>query len=283
MWALRTTAFRAVISTSFADIFRGNALKNGLVPVEVPEDVHERLLAAPTGEVVIDVGRATLTLPDGTDAPFPLEPFARYCLLEGVDELEFLLSRDAEIAEYEKQSGPNPGGCPHEANGRGPSGRRHRPRGHVGGHVRAAGLRARGPEGRADRRRGHRRDRRSVPAETLALCSESTAVFLGAVGGPKWDGATARPEAGLLGLRRGLGLHANLRPARYMGLPTPLREGLVRHADLLVVRDLAGGVYFGEPRGTATASPSTPGRRPRSRPGWWPTSRSARPDAAGSA
>jgi 3-isopropylmalate dehydrogenase len=70
------------------------------------------------------------------------------------------------------------------------------------------------------------------------------------VGGPKWDGASVRPEAGLLGLRRGLGLHTNLRPARYMGLPTPLRDGLVRHADLLVVRDLAGGVYFGEPRGT---------------------------------
>jgi len=89
-----------------------------------------------------------------------------------------------------------------------------------------------------------------LPAATLALCAESTAVFLGAVGGPKWDGAKARPEAGLLGIRRGLGLHTNLRPARYMGLPTPLREGLVRHADLLVVRDLAGGVYFGEPRGT---------------------------------
>jgi 3-isopropylmalate dehydrogenase len=88
-----------------------------------------------------------------------------------------------------------------------------------------------------------------LPAATLALCSESTAVFLGAVGGPKWDNAKVRPEAGLLGIRHGLGLHTNLRPARYMGLPTPLREGLVRHADLLVVRDLAGGVYFGEPRG----------------------------------
>jgi 3-isopropylmalate dehydrogenase len=88
-----------------------------------------------------------------------------------------------------------------------------------------------------------------LPGETLALCKESTAVFLGAVGGPKWDGSTVRPEAGLLGLRQYLGLHANLRPARYLGLPTPLRDGVVRHADILVVRDLAGGVYFGEPRG----------------------------------
>ena len=88
-----------------------------------------------------------------------------------------------------------------------------------------------------------------LPGETLALCRESTAVFLGAVGGPKWDGGAVRPELGLLGLRSNLGLHTNLRPSRYLGLPTPLREGLVRHADILVVRDLAGGVYFGEPRG----------------------------------
>ena len=87
-----------------------------------------------------------------------------------------------------------------------------------------------------------------LPAETVALCRESAAVFLGAVGGPKWDGAAARPEQGLLRLRRELGVYANLRPARYMGLPTPLREGLARQADILVVRELSGGVYFGEPR-----------------------------------
>ncbi len=87
-----------------------------------------------------------------------------------------------------------------------------------------------------------------LPRETLDLCRSSDAVLLGAVGGPRWEGAV-RAEDGLLRLRRGLGLFANLRPARYMGLPTPLRDGLVRHADILVVRDLAGGVYFGEPRG----------------------------------
>ncbi len=88
-----------------------------------------------------------------------------------------------------------------------------------------------------------------LPAATLEACRSSQAVLLGAVGGPRWDGAPQRPEQGLLRLRRGLGLYANLRPARFMGLPTPLREGLARHADVLVVRDLAGGVYFGEPRG----------------------------------
>jgi 3-isopropylmalate dehydrogenase len=90
-----------------------------------------------------------------------------------------------------------------------------------------------------------------LPPETLQLCRDSQAVLLGAVGGPKWDGGPARPESGLLQLRQGLGLYANLRPARFMGLATPLRDGLVRHANILVVRDLAGGVYFGQPRGTS--------------------------------
>jgi 3-isopropylmalate dehydrogenase len=88
-----------------------------------------------------------------------------------------------------------------------------------------------------------------LPPETLEVCKTSDAVFLGAVGGPKWDGAPRRPEDGLLRLRRGLDVYANLRPARYMGLPTPLKEGLARHADILVVRELSSGVYFGEPRG----------------------------------
>jgi 3-isopropylmalate dehydrogenase len=88
-----------------------------------------------------------------------------------------------------------------------------------------------------------------LPPATLETCLRSEAVLLGAVGGPKWDGSPIRAEQGLLRLRQSLGLFANLRPARFMGQPTPLREALVRNADILVVRDLAGGVYFGEPRG----------------------------------
>jgi 3-isopropylmalate dehydrogenase len=88
-----------------------------------------------------------------------------------------------------------------------------------------------------------------LPPESLAACREGQAVLLGAVGGPRWESGGPRPEQGLLRLRRELGLFANLRPAKYLGLPTPLHEGLVRHADVLVVRDLLGGVYFGEPRG----------------------------------
>jgi 3-isopropylmalate dehydrogenase len=93
-----------------------------------------------------------------------------------------------------------------------------------------------------------------LPDETLAICRESQAVLLGAVGGAKWDGGPVRAEAGLLGLRKGLGVFANLRPAKYMGLPTPLRDGLVRQANLLVVRELMEGVYFGEPRGNDGAT-----------------------------
>jgi 3-isopropylmalate dehydrogenase len=87
-----------------------------------------------------------------------------------------------------------------------------------------------------------------LPAETLAACRDCDAVLLGAVGGPAWEDRPVRPEQGLLRLRRELGVYANLRPSRYLGLPTPLREGLARHADILVVRELSGGVYFGEPR-----------------------------------
>ena len=87
-----------------------------------------------------------------------------------------------------------------------------------------------------------------LPPETVALCRESDLVFLGAVGGPKWEKGDVRPEQGLLRLRRTLDVYANLRPARYLGLPTPLKESLVRQADILVVRELSGGVYFGEPR-----------------------------------
>jgi 3-isopropylmalate/(R)-2-methylmalate dehydratase small subunit len=100
-WALHDYGFRAVISTSIADIFRNNSLKNGLVPVVVDEAVHAKLLASPGAEVTISVEDETLTLSDGTRVGFPIDPFARYCLLNGVDELEFLLSQGDAIAAFE--------------------------------------------------------------------------------------------------------------------------------------------------------------------------------------
>ena len=101
-WALQDFGFAAVISTGFADIFRTNCLKNGLLPVLLDEKSHEWLLANPNIEITIDVASTTLTLPDGTRVKFPLEGFAKYCLLNGVDELGFLLSKNEAIAAYER-------------------------------------------------------------------------------------------------------------------------------------------------------------------------------------
>jgi 3-isopropylmalate/(R)-2-methylmalate dehydratase small subunit len=100
-WALQDFGFAAVISTEFADIFRTNCLKNGLLPIVVDENTHAWLLANPNVEVAIDVATTTLTLPDGTAVSFPLEGFAKYCLLNGVDELGFLLSKNDAIVAYE--------------------------------------------------------------------------------------------------------------------------------------------------------------------------------------
>ncbi len=101
-WALLDFGFQAVISTEFADIFRTNSLKNSLLPVVVDEKTHAWLLAHPGAEVSIDVEHTTLTLSDGTQVKFPLEGFARYCLLNGIDELGFLLSQNAAIKTYEQ-------------------------------------------------------------------------------------------------------------------------------------------------------------------------------------
>ena len=107
VWALQAGGFDAVVSTAFADIFRANALKNGLVPVQVDPAAHARLLEAGSDEVTIDVEAGVLSV-GALRAPFPLEPFARYCLVNGLDELAFLLSREREIAAYEAAAGPAP-------------------------------------------------------------------------------------------------------------------------------------------------------------------------------
>jgi 3-isopropylmalate/(R)-2-methylmalate dehydratase small subunit len=104
-WALTDYGFRAVVSTEIADIFRNNSLKNGLLPVVVDEQTHSWLLANPGVEVAIDLESCTLALPDGREVRFPLEPFARYCLMNGVDELGFLLSHMGDIERYERTHG----------------------------------------------------------------------------------------------------------------------------------------------------------------------------------
>ncbi len=102
-WALVDYGFKAVISTRIADIFRNNALKNGLVPVVLEPAAHAKLLAAPGVRVTIDIGAQTVTLPDGSTASFPLDGFARYCLMNGVDELGFLLAQEEAIAKFESR------------------------------------------------------------------------------------------------------------------------------------------------------------------------------------
>jgi 3-isopropylmalate/(R)-2-methylmalate dehydratase small subunit len=101
-WGLVDFGIRAVISTQIADIFRNNALKNGLVPVIVDIDTHQWLLDNPGAVVSVDVETATLTLPDDRVLEFPIDRFSQHCLLEGVDQLGYLLSQDVAISNFEQ-------------------------------------------------------------------------------------------------------------------------------------------------------------------------------------
>jgi 3-isopropylmalate/(R)-2-methylmalate dehydratase small subunit len=104
-WALDGFGVRAVLAPLFADIFRSNALKNGLLPVELPADAHAELAAAveadPDAEVTVDLEAETVTLPGGRAVRFTVDPFARQMLLDGTDELGYLLSQGAAVAAYE--------------------------------------------------------------------------------------------------------------------------------------------------------------------------------------
>ena len=104
-WALTQFGFRAVVSTSFADIFKSNALKNSLLPIVVPREIHGELFRAveadPQYTVTVDLAAQKLVLPDGRAVEFPVDAFSKHCLLEGVDELGYILKHEAEIAAYE--------------------------------------------------------------------------------------------------------------------------------------------------------------------------------------
>ena len=102
-WALLDHGFRAVISTAIADIFTSNALKNGLLPVVVDPASAQWLLDNPGAEVRVDLERSVVVLPQGREARFQIETFARYCLLNGVDELGYLRSQEAAIARHESR------------------------------------------------------------------------------------------------------------------------------------------------------------------------------------
>jgi 3-isopropylmalate/(R)-2-methylmalate dehydratase small subunit len=101
-WAIYDFGIRAVISSEIADIFSTNSLNNGLVPVIVDVDTHQWLLDNPGVEITVDVDACEITLPDGKTAPFPIEPFARHCILEGLDPMGFLQQNAPNIEEFEK-------------------------------------------------------------------------------------------------------------------------------------------------------------------------------------
>lgn len=107
-WALMGAGFKAVISTEFADIFRNNALKNGLLPIIVDEDTQQQLFSLaeedPTTSVSVDVESQTLTLPDGRKVKFPLDGFSKYCLLNGVDQLGYLMNLGDKVQNYESNN-----------------------------------------------------------------------------------------------------------------------------------------------------------------------------------
>jgi 3-isopropylmalate/(R)-2-methylmalate dehydratase small subunit len=108
-WALADFGFKTIISTAFADIFRNNCLKNGLLPVLVDKVIHQKLLSLtemqPDAKITVELSHQVLRLPDGTSVAFPIDPFAKKCLMEGIDELGYLLRLSDKISAYEVSHG----------------------------------------------------------------------------------------------------------------------------------------------------------------------------------
>jgi 3-isopropylmalate/(R)-2-methylmalate dehydratase small subunit len=110
-WALQGFGFKAVLSTYFADIFQNNALKNGVLPIVIPENVYNYLVEEDSknpgqATVSVDLENQSITLPDGESINFPIEPFAKYCVINGVDQLGFLASADADVSQFETARAP---------------------------------------------------------------------------------------------------------------------------------------------------------------------------------
>ena len=101
-WALLDYGIRAVVSTEIADIFRSNSLKNGLLPIVVDAASHDLLLENPGSAVTVDIAASTISLPDGSTVSYPIDEFARHCLLEGVDQLGFLQQHTNDIHNFEE-------------------------------------------------------------------------------------------------------------------------------------------------------------------------------------
>jgi len=102
-WSLLDYGFRAVVSSSFADIFQNNSLKNGLITIVVDLETHKWLIEHPATELTVDLENTEIILENGKAISFPIDSFARYCLLHGVDQLGYILKHDSEITAYENQ------------------------------------------------------------------------------------------------------------------------------------------------------------------------------------
>ena len=102
-WSLLDYGFRAIISTSFADIFQNNSLKNGLITIVVDSETHQWLFKHPGTKLIVDLDNTQVCLENGKAISFPIDSFARYCLLNGVDQLSYLLNHDSEISAYENK------------------------------------------------------------------------------------------------------------------------------------------------------------------------------------
>ena len=102
-WSLIDYGFRAIISTSFADIFKNNSLKNGLITIVVDLDTHKWLQEHPATKLIVDLDNTQICLENGKAISFPIDAFARYCLLNGVDQLGHILNHDSEISAYENK------------------------------------------------------------------------------------------------------------------------------------------------------------------------------------
>ena len=102
-WALVDYGFKAIVSTSFADIFKNNSLKNGLIPITVPKEMHNWLIDNPRVEVMIDLENTLIKTQQGHESSFPIESFSRYCLMNGIDQLGYILSQESEITKHESK------------------------------------------------------------------------------------------------------------------------------------------------------------------------------------
>ena len=102
-WALVDYGFKAIVSTSFADIFKNNSLKNGLIPITVPEEMHKWLIDNPGVDVMIDLENTLIQTQQGHESSFPVESFSRYCLMNGIDQLGYILSQESEITKHESK------------------------------------------------------------------------------------------------------------------------------------------------------------------------------------